>query len=66
MKVKALVSFTGTDGEGVPFSAVAGDEFALPKGVDWLKAGLVEAVKEEPTTKRRTATRKPKETPEGE
>lgn len=43
MKVKALVSFAGEAG-----THAAGDEFELPEGVDWLRAGLVAPVEPEP------------------
>ena len=42
MKVKALRSF------GSPFGPRSeGEVFDLPEGVDWIKAGFVEEVKEE-------------------
>lgn len=41
MKVKAVKSFAGTDGDGNPVSIGMGDVFELPEGVDWLQAGLV-------------------------
>lgn len=40
MKVKCLVSFS----DSVHGTRSAGDEFELPEGADWLRAGLVEAV----------------------
>lgn len=50
MKVKALVSFAS------PFGRHSeGEVFDLPKGVDWLKAGLVEKI---PITKRVRKSRK--------
>ena len=42
MKVKALISFS----DSVHGTRAAGDVFYLPEGVDWLRAGLVEAVPE--------------------
>lgn len=52
MKVRALVSF------GSPYgSFTAGDEFELPDGVDWLKAGLVELV-ERAAAPRKATSRK--------
>ena len=41
MRVRALTSFAGS---GV--SVGMGDEFELPEGVDWLRAGLVEVIPE--------------------
>ncbi len=41
MKVKVLVSFFGTAG-----AHSQGDIIELPDGVDWLRAGLVEALPE--------------------
>lgn len=49
MKVKALKSFGSTEYGHFPEGSV----FDLPKGVDWLKAGLVEKVTK--TTKKREA-----------
>lgn len=43
MRVRALTSFAGSG-----FSVGQGDEFDLPEGVDWLRAGLVEAIVEPP------------------
>ena len=58
MKVRALTSFGGG---GVHHGM--GDVFELPEGVDWLRAGLVEVVKEEPESTAvkpaETATKKP-------
>lgn len=49
MKVRAITSFVGHYGpDRNTIVASAGMEFTLPDGVDWLKAGLVEAVKAEP------------------
>ncbi len=57
MKVRAVKSFSANlDGEILHFPD--GKEFELPKGVDWLEAGLVVPVR---TTKKRKATVKPKE-----
>jgi len=42
MKVKALNSFS----DSVYGTRAAGDEFELPAGADWLRAGLVEVVVE--------------------
>lgn len=43
MRVRALVSFVGrVAGDARTYRA--GDEFDLPAGVDWLRAGLVAAV----------------------
>lgn len=44
MKVRALKSFGSTEYGHVS----AGSEFELPDGVDWLTAGLVEPVIDEP------------------
>jgi len=44
MKVRALKSFGGSMYGHYPEGTV----FELPKGVDWLKAGLVEEVKPAP------------------
>lgn len=44
MKVKALVSFVGYDGQGTKHRVSQGDEFELPAGVDWLEKGLAAAV----------------------
>ncbi len=41
MRVRALVSFSGTAG-----TIARGAEFDLPDGVDWLTAGLVALVTE--------------------
>lgn len=41
MKVRALTSFVGYDGEGKKWRVSEGDEFDLPAGVDWLEKGLV-------------------------
>lgn len=41
MKVRALVSFSDVRG-----SYAQGDEFELPDAVDWLRAGLVEPVRQ--------------------
>lgn len=49
MRVKALVSFKGRVGP-TSWHVVQGEELELPQGVDWLTAGLVEAVEAEPTT----------------
>lgn len=40
MRVKALKSFVGA-ANGQKYRVTEGDEFDLPAGVDWLKAGLV-------------------------
>lgn len=40
MKVKAVKSFAGTAGN-TKYRVVAGEEFDLPSGTDWLKTGLV-------------------------
>lgn len=40
MRVRALVAFAGRV-DGSTISVVAGQEFDLPAGVDWLEAGLV-------------------------
>jgi hypothetical protein len=40
MKVKAVKSFAGMAGN-TKYRVSAGDEFDLPAGTDWLKAGLV-------------------------
>ena len=53
MKVRAVRAFGGNG-----HRHDIGDEFELPEGVDWLKAGLVEEVKAEkpkPTRRKRTA-----------
>jgi len=43
MKVKALIGFVSTiDGE--KYRAKAGDVLDLPKGADWVKAGLVKKI----------------------
>ncbi len=57
MKVRALVAFAGTDAAGGSWYSQKGQEFELPAGVDWLKAGLVEAV-EKPRKRTRKQTRK--------
>lgn len=44
MRVRAVKSFAGQDGDGNHVSVGMGDEFELPLGVDWLQAGLVEPV----------------------
>lgn len=40
MKVRAVKSFGGSTADG-RYHVSAGDEFELPAGVDWLRAGLV-------------------------
>jgi len=59
MRVRAKVSFTGRTPDGVRHHHVAGDEFDLPQGVDWLRAGYVERVaakvQAKPTRKRKSA-----------
>ena len=55
MKVKALKSFVSTI-DSVKHRIQEGDVFDLPKGADWLTAGLVEMVAAEkpaPTTKKK-------------
>ena len=50
MKVRVLKSFVGhyeEDGQLKPISAGMNDVIELPEGVDWLRVGLVEPVKEE-------------------
>ena len=49
MKVKALKSFGGASSRG-RYHYSEGQVFDLPDGADWLKAGLVVAVKEERET----------------
>ena len=49
MKVKALKSFGGASSQG-RYHYSEGQVFDLPDGADWLKAGLVVAVKEERET----------------
>lgn len=48
MKVKALISFVGYDGNGNKHRVQAGDEFELPTGVDWLEKKLVESISQVP------------------
>lgn len=48
MRVRAVRSFVARLSDGRTFRAVAGDEFELPGGVDWLRAGLVEEVADGP------------------
>ena len=56
MKVKAVKSFAGMAGN-TKYRVSEGEEFDLPAGTDWLKAGLVvplgatAPVKEEPVKK---------------
>lgn len=45
IRVRVLRGFVGRDLNGKRVRGVVGDEFDLPPGVDWLRAGLVEAVK---------------------
>jgi hypothetical protein len=45
MKVRALISFVGYDQNRTKYRVQEGQEFDLPAGVDWLKAGLVEEIK---------------------
>jgi len=54
MKVIAIKSFVGTDGNGKKHRIQSGDELELPPGTDWLKAGLVEPVEGAPAPARRT------------
>lgn len=49
MKVKALISFVGYDGQGKKWRVSEGDELELPAGVDWLEKGLVEALTPTPS-----------------
>jgi hypothetical protein len=51
MQVKALVSFV-SNLNGKKYRVQAGDELELPKGADWLAAGLVEAL-DQPSPKGR-------------
>lgn len=44
MRVKAVKSFGGVTSEG-RYHISEGEEFELPEGVDWLRAGLVVPVK---------------------
>ena len=53
MRVRAVKAFGGSG-----HRHDIGDEFDLPKGVDWLKAGLVEEIK--PAAKKTTTRRKPR------
>lgn len=41
MRVRATKSFVGRDAQRKTLRIQAGDEFELPAGVDWLRAGLV-------------------------
>ena len=41
MKVIALIGFAGMAPDGQPFAFSEGDVLELPRGADWLKAGLV-------------------------
>lgn len=52
MKVKALIGFVGTVA-GTKHRVQAGDELEMPKGADWLDAGLVEQVTPAKRTKKR-------------
>jgi len=45
MKVKALVSFVGTDKKGIKHRAQPGDILNVPVGCPWIKQGIVEKVK---------------------
>jgi len=56
MKVKALKSFGGSKFGHYPEGAI----FELPKGVDWLEAGLVEEVKEPKPARKKRVTKKAK------
>lgn len=57
MRVRANVSFTGRLPDGSSMPIEAGQEFTLPRGVDWLEAGLVEAV-EKPKAKQKPKANK--------
>lgn len=57
MQVKARISFVSTI-DGKKYRVQAGDELELPDGADWLRAGLVTAVK----AQAETASVKPPET----
>ena len=65
MKVRALTSFGGTYARGNHVHYGKGDKFELPTGVDWLNAGLVEAIETQPEAAvvkppRKAVRRKPK------
>ena len=57
MKVKVLIGFVSTI-EGIKYRVQAGDELELPKGADWVKAGLVEPVAPVKVVKRSKAKSK--------
>ena len=44
MIVIALIGFAGMAPNGQPFSVSEGEVLELPRGADWLKAGLVRPV----------------------
>lgn len=46
MKVRAVLSFSGSEPGGGSFSIQEGQVFELPEGTDWLEAGLVVPVDE--------------------
>lgn len=50
MKVKALIGFVATI-DGVKYRVQAGDELEMPKGADWLTAGLAEKAESKPRRK---------------
>lgn len=58
VKVRALISFVGYDGEGIKRRVVQGDEFDLPAGVDWLVKGLVVEVSNEAPIKAEASRKK--------
>ena len=51
MKVRALTSFSG-----LGIAVQKGQEFDLPKGADWVKAGLCEKIKEAPKKKKNASS----------
>jgi hypothetical protein len=59
MKVKALCGFVGTH-DGVKYRAQPGDTLDMPRGADWIKAGLVEKLPRTSTRKRTTRKATPK------
>ena len=57
MKVRALIGFVSTI-DGVKHRIQEGDEFDLPKGADWLSAGLVELVEGDKPAAKKAARKK--------
>ena len=56
MKVNVKQPFIGVI-DGVKYRGIPGDVIELPKGADWIEAGLVEPVATKITKRRRKTTK---------